>query len=410
MEVVIQSLVEKLQVEIDKKAAADPSIRKSMSVVEEFIKTHPVMCYGGTAINNLLPPADRFYHPDRDIPDYDVFSKTPQEHALGLANKLADAGIVNVEVKPGIHLGTFKVFANFEGVADITHLDPALFTRLWKADIVHDRIHYVTPNFLRMSMYLELSRPRGDVSRWVKVYSRLQLLNKHYPLDCKSNVEVPPVLQEDRRAKVQNILETEPVVLLGIAASQILARRDVKWFTPVTILAEAPVIEKLAQGHTTKKHQDTEILPPATDILDETGIPILRMYETTACHSYHQAGKIRVASIPTVLQFFFAYLYSEATETEVDRIMCVAQRLVDLANKKQSRRFAMLTPVDCLGEQQTLVGMKKEKAELYEKLSSNKSSVEFLRYFFTYNPHESATRRKQKKDALKRTRKERLSY
>ena len=121
------------------------------------------------------------------------------------------------------------------------------------------------------------------------------------------------------------------------------------------------------------------------------------------------AGKIRVASIPTILQFFFAYMYSGATETETNQIMCVAQRMLDIANKRSSRRFELLTPVDCLGEQQTLVGMKKEKAELYEKLSSNKSSVEFLRYFFTYNPHESATRRKQKKDALKKTRKARLT-
>jgi hypothetical protein len=407
---VIESLVDKLQLENDKKAAADPTIRKSLSIVEEFIKTHPVLCYGGTAINNLLPPADRFYHPDRDIPDYDFFSKTPQEHALVLANKLAEAGIANIEVKPGIHLGTFKVFANFEGVADITHLNPALFTRLWKEDVVHDRIHYVTPNFLRMSMYLELSRPRGDVSRWVKVYTRLGLLNKHYPIDCKQDTTSPPVLEETRRSKIQHILETQPVVLLGITASQILAKRTVKWFTPVTILAEPETIAKLAEGHTTKKHVDTDILPPATDILDESGNTILRMYETTACHSYHTAGKIRVASIPTILQFFFAYLYSEATEKDIDQIVCVAQRLVDIANKKSSRRFALLTPVDCLGNQQTLIGMKKEKAELYEKLSSNKSSVEFLRYFFTYNPHETATRRKQKKDALKRTRKGRLTY
>ena len=37
-------------------------------------------------------------------------------------------------------------------------------------------------------MYLELSRPDGDVSRWEKVLKRLTLLNKHYPmkgLNCR---------------------------------------------------------------------------------------------------------------------------------------------------------------------------------------------------------------------------------
>jgi hypothetical protein len=40
-----------------------------------------------------------------------------------------------------------------------------------------------------MSIYLELSRPRGDVSRWKKVYSRLLLLNKHYPIVCPPHKE-----------------------------------------------------------------------------------------------------------------------------------------------------------------------------------------------------------------------------
>ncbi len=36
-----------------------------------------------------------------------------------------------------------------------------------------------------MNMYLELSRPAGDISRWEKVLKRLILLNKNYPLKGK---------------------------------------------------------------------------------------------------------------------------------------------------------------------------------------------------------------------------------
>ena len=43
-------------------------------------------------------------------------------------------------------------------------------------------ILYAPPNLLRMGMFLELSRPAGDVSRWEKVLKRLTLLNKNYPL------------------------------------------------------------------------------------------------------------------------------------------------------------------------------------------------------------------------------------
>ena len=45
---------------------------------------------------------------------------------------------------------------------------------------------YCPPDFLRMLMFLELSRPLGDVTRWEKVLKRLTLLNNNYPLKAKN--------------------------------------------------------------------------------------------------------------------------------------------------------------------------------------------------------------------------------
>lgn len=406
----IEKVVETLELQNDKAAAANPMVKKSLAIVKEFLQTHPVMCYGGTAINNLLPEEDRFYDPETTIPDYDFYSKTPQEHAMILANKLAAAGIESVEAKPGMHLGTFKVFADYEGVADITHLDQDIFDRLWKENVVRDKIHYVTPNFLRLSMYLELSRPRGDVSRWTKVYSRLQLLNKHYPMECPMPKTDPPQrdLTEIQRKEIQRLLETKPVVLLGITASQIHQGKAPRWSAPVTILAEAEVRAKLIEGRKTETFEGSEILPSHVDVLDENGDVFLRIHETAACHSYHQmANGVRVASIPTMLQFFFAYMYSGASEDEITHLLCVSQRLVDLASHKEKRRYALLTPIDCIGTQETLVEMKKHKAELYTKLSKNKSSADFLTFFFSYNPRE--TKRAKIREQLRNTRTKRQS-
>jgi hypothetical protein len=388
--------------------AANPAVQLNTEIVKEFIKTHRVLLYGGTAINDLLPKKAQFYNPEVDVPDYDFFSKTPQEHAMTLADKLHSRGINNVEVKPGIHLGTFKVFANFEGIADITQLDEPIFESLWSADVTMNDMHYVTPNFLRMSMYLELSRPRGDVSRWVKIYKRLTLLNKYYPIACN---KYTPSTELDAKKKefVKKVLSDYPVVLLGISASQILTHRQNNWTAPVVLLAEKDVIKKIVSGkEKTRTNTPNEILPPTTDILDSDDQPIIRFYETTACHSFHMADGIRVASIPTIMQFFFAYIYSDGTEDKTNEILCVAQHLIDIANKKQSRRFAILTPMNCIGEQDSLVDLKINKADLYSKLEKNKSSVDFLRYFFTYNPNDSLTRRKKKRELLKKTRKERL--
>lgn len=404
----LERVVTQMTLENDKKAAANPTTKKSLSIVHDFLKDHPVMCYGGTAINNLLPLENRFYDPETTVPDYDFYSKTPQEHAMFLANQLSSAGVATVEVKPGMHLGTFKVFADFEGVADITHLDTDIFDRLWEEKVVVEGIHYVSPNFLRMSMYLELSRPQGDVSRWKKVYERLVLLNRQYPMVCP--MESPNDISSDESSpkKIEAFLRKHNVVLLGITASQIHEGKGPKWATPITILAEPETLEKITQNRKTETHEGSEILPAHVDILDDSGGILIRVHETAACHSYHQmANGIKVASIPTMLHFVFAYMYSGLHENEITHLMCVAQRLVDLANHKEKRRYALLTPTDCLGVQETLIDMKKHKSTLYSKLSTDKSSVEFLKYFFTYNPKTTTTQRTKLREQLQKTRKAR---
>ena len=110
-----KALLKKAQDRVDYEAAHDPNVKQIIRIVEDFLKSTQVLCYGGTAINNLLPPKDRFYDPEYDIPDYDFYSKEPQLHALRLADKYSKAGFKSVEVKPGVHLMTYKVFVFFTG-------------------------------------------------------------------------------------------------------------------------------------------------------------------------------------------------------------------------------------------------------------------------------------------------------
>ena len=57
-----------------------------IEILENFLVERKCICYGGTAINNILPKHDQFYDLDYEIPDYDFF--TP--NALDDAKKLAD--------------------------------------------------------------------------------------------------------------------------------------------------------------------------------------------------------------------------------------------------------------------------------------------------------------------------------
>jgi hypothetical protein len=115
-----------------------------------------------------------------------------------------------------------------------------------------------------------------------------------------------------------------------------------------------------------------------------------------------------VASIPTILQFFFAYAYSFGPDqTNIANMLCIAQNLMDVAKSNTKRRFDVLIPKDCIGTQESFIEMKRHKAELYTDLAKNKSSPDFIKYFFSYNPKESATQKKKVKSKLRKTLKKR---
>tara|TARA_Y100000591_G_C21851322_1_gene711862 strand:+ start:1005 stop:2630 length:1626 start_codon:yes stop_codon:yes gene_type:complete len=183
---ILRTAVDKIGKKIGSNKLNNPEIKKIINIVENFLRINKQICYGGTAINNILPLEDQFYDKSFELPDYDFFSKSPLKDAKKLADLYYKEGFTEVEAKVGIHPGTFKVFVNFIPVADITYLPKPIFKKISKHAIRVAGIKYSPPNFLRMLMYLELSRPNGDVGRWEKVLKRLTLLNKHYPLRGKS--------------------------------------------------------------------------------------------------------------------------------------------------------------------------------------------------------------------------------
>ena len=78
---------------IDKNAARNPRIKKMMDIVHKFVQEENVLCYGGTAINNILPKNKQFYNSEVDIPDYDFFTFEPQKLCVKLSNKLKQYAI-----------------------------------------------------------------------------------------------------------------------------------------------------------------------------------------------------------------------------------------------------------------------------------------------------------------------------
>ena len=138
------------------KVVNSPEVVQIISVVESFLKRTKLVCYGGTAINNILPKRDQFYNKDIEMPDYDFYSPTALIHTKELVDIYLKHGFQEVEAKSGVHHGTYKVFVNFIPVADISVLPKELFVAIKREAILVAGILYAPPNLLRMGMYLEL--------------------------------------------------------------------------------------------------------------------------------------------------------------------------------------------------------------------------------------------------------------
>ena len=131
---ILRNAVDKAEEITGRKLLHSEDVQKIIRLVENFIRKNKLVCYGGTAINNILPTDDQFYNKDIEIPDYDFFSPKALHHAKELADLYSKEGYDDVEAKAGVHHGTFKVFVNFIPVADITSLPADLFKTIANPD------------------------------------------------------------------------------------------------------------------------------------------------------------------------------------------------------------------------------------------------------------------------------------
>jgi hypothetical protein len=400
------------------KVAASDDVKKMIKIVEDFLIRKKLICYGGTAINNILPKSAQFYNKELEVPDYDFFTDNALDDAKELADIYHTEGYSEVEAKAGMHSGTFKVFVNFIPVADITQLNQSIFDAIKSETITIAGIKYAPPNFLRMSMYLELSRPAGDVSRWEKVLKRLTLLNKYYPLNAGSKCSTVEFQQSikadhDKSEKLyfttRDVLIEQGVIFFGGYATSLYLKhahsnqqRILKKIPDFDVLAEDPercamiTKERLAESgfdniKETKHEAIGEIIPEHIEISvgKET---IAFIYKPIACHNYNtiEIGEreVNVATIDTMLSFYLAFLYAAKPYYHKDRILCMAKFLFDVEqnNRLEQRGLLKRFSISCYGKQPTMEDMRGEKAEKFKELMGKRGTAEYDMWFLKYNP------------------------
>ena len=70
---ILRDAVDNITSKQGKKIMNSPEIAKIIDIVENFLRNKKRICYGGTAINNLLPINDQFYNKEIELQDYDFY-------------------------------------------------------------------------------------------------------------------------------------------------------------------------------------------------------------------------------------------------------------------------------------------------------------------------------------------------
>jgi len=412
---ILRSAVDETEKIVGQKKANSEDVKRMITILENFLIKKKLVCYGGTAINNILPKHAQFYDRDIEIPDYDFFSDNALEDAKELANIYYNAGYVEVEAKSGVHVGTFKVYVNFIPMADITMMNSIIYKNIQKEAITIAGIRYAPPDYLRMSMFLELSRPQGDVSRWEKVLKRLILLNQYYPLkppfNCNkigfNRTNETGNLGERIYYLVRDSFIEQQVVFFGGYAASLYSRYMPQYekgmkIPDFDVLYEEPekcaliVKDKLESAGirniTTIVHAEIEDIIPMHIEIQVNGKSVAFIYKPVACYNYNTIEidnkEINVATINTMLSFFLAFIYADKKYYSKDRILCMSKFLFDIEQKNRLEQKGLLRrfSVKCYGKQLTMEEIRSEKTEIFKKLATKRNTEEYQMWFLKYNP------------------------
>lgn len=396
----LEKIVTEAERRIDITVASDPNVIKAIDCVERFLRKKRLVCYGGAAINALLPEKRRFYDPKTTVPDYDFFSPSMEDDVAELIDALEKDGFDDITKKLSMHEGTTKVYVNFIPVADCSDMNKEMFSIIQKRAKSVDGILYCDPDFLRMLMYLELSRPRGEVKRWKKVFERLTLLNHEYPIDdCSTKITTAPIEIDDRKAILEFCVKRKSV-MLGPEFVDLLDRDKgrthldtlVKTGGPLMFLSSDPEKEANDIKYIVKDGSvKIEYVKSPSDHLynyarvTRRGKPVAILFEEDSCHSYTLLkidgdAEMRVGTPDTILNLYYGLLIFGKVvkekayfQTSLD---CLVRKLYHISERHRAHptRFVPSFGLRCSGHQRGIAELLKLKAARTEKKKGKKNA------------------------------------
>lgn len=378
-------------------AAHDIEMKRALKIVQEFIKKKKRVCYGGTAMNMILPEKKRFYNSEYDLPDYDFFTPKMDKDIEQLISDLKNAGFKNVMDRIGIHDGTKKIMVNFNPIADITEISDNVYNIFHKRAIIKDGIYYTDPDILRMMMYLELSRPLGQINRWEKVYERLQILNDVFhpkrefiaKNQTRKSRKKKQTIPDDIRDYILGFcIENQKVVISGNMADfygsiihtmkklifNIKKHKGIVSFFSSDIKADSKNLKEHLGGSKVCSYviheKRGDILPEYSELIyNHTCVAII--FDEQACYSYYNftasdGNFIMIASLDTLITMYYSiYFFSNRARSLMNEIDTQIPKLIELVEKNRRIEKSPIPPFSliCKGHQKTFSSLLREKME-----------------------------------------------
>ena len=197
----------KIDIYYKKKKKKYYNLNELINIIKEYCLYNKLLLYGGTAINELLCKQDKFYDFKIDDIDLDYYSYNPIKHCkniMKLIDKYKFKLLKNyiLIIKNGLHVGTYRIIINNIPLIDITYIEKESYEILYKLSIKKNKFYIVPKDYLRYSLYYELSTPSGDLTRWDKNIKRLLLFNKNNNKILKNNF-----LVSDNKINILLIIE-----------------------------------------------------------------------------------------------------------------------------------------------------------------------------------------------------------
>jgi len=418
----LEQVVDQAKLRIDVESAQNPELRRAIHLVEVFLQKSGRVCYGGQAINAQLPQKNQFYDPDRALPDYDFFSPDAEGDTEALINALKEAGYTEISKRIGIHDGTIKLYVNYSAIADISQMIPEFYDIIFKKSSIINGIHYADPIFLRMLMFLELSRPRGQVERWDKVFDRLKLLDMAHPIQkCKRG---QPMIAESKEAE----LARPHIIRFMIKHNRVFMGADIfsiysasgkgksrKSRADFLLHGRAPVVffspnadqdaSELSELTMSGKQEilGFQNILPAMMILTKNDSVICVIVQEEACHStvtipLTKGRYLRIASLDTLLTFLIGLYYRPDSLLMTEQsLLCWIRNYIDLSNRYKANPTKLFPAfsIECSGYQTSFASLLRAKAARIQaerqKLSSGQRASPMTRgkRFLNYGPRKT---------------------